>query len=364
MLLSSLKTGIVLLWICLLLPCSAFALEPQKPAHYQIWGYYPYWLQDEWRTIDLGLFDQILFFEIPIANGGVLAQTNGWPERWEGLIESAGLKRVRLQPTFTIFDNGEFERIFSNEARRALLLVEMLELVDKTDSGGLQLDFELFTPVSKTSADGFRQFLKSVKYALAERAKDLTLFVLTEDGAGLYDKATLANADYVVIQGYDAHWKGSANAGAVALLHGDSVDSWDASLKYYLSLGVPRSKILMSVPYFGYEWPTVNGEPNAPTRGAGYEISFAPLPVDSVPDVRTSAMARIGQYGLRRDKASGSPYYAYQDETGWHQGWFEDEVSLSAKFEFIRQQRLAGVAVFSLGYDGGHFEKLLQRYFR
>jgi len=46
------------------------------------------------------------------------------------------------------------------------------------------------------------------------------------------------------------------------------------------------------------------------------------------------------------------------------QGWFEDDASLSAKFDFVKKQRLAGIAVFSLGYDSGNFQPLLRRYFR
>jgi spore germination protein YaaH len=332
--------------------------------HYQIWGYYPYWMQDEWRKVDLGLYDRVLFFEIPVVSGGAVVEPNGWPVNWDELIVSAQKNGVKIQPTFTMFDAREFERIFSNEAQRTLLEVEMLALLDRVDCSGLQLDFEFFEAVSKTSSNGFHGFLKSLKQVLASKKKSLSLFVLTEDSAGLYDKTSLSYPDYLVIQGYDAHWKGGANAGSVAQLHGNSVDSWDSSLKYYLSLAVPRSKILMSVPYFGYEWPTVSDAPEALTRGVGREISYAPLPAGLVSEVASSALERIGQYGLRRDPATGSPYYAYQDATGWHQGWFEDDASLSAKFEFVKQQQLAGIAVFSLGYDGGNFQRLLRQHFR
>lgn len=337
-----------------------FHIEAQKPL--QIWGYYPYWLKDEWKKIDLKLYDQVLFFDIPISSDSHVLQSSGWPEKWQQLIAAA--KGTRLQPTFTLFDAKQFEQIFSNQHQRDRLQAEMTAMADQTACSGLQLDFEIFGTVSKASADGFRLFIKSLKHELDRRKKLLSLFVLTEDSAQLYDKKTLMNADYIVIQGYDAHWKGSSNAGPVALLHGSTADSWDSSLKHFLSLGVARNKILMSVPYYGYEWPTVSDAPGAPTRGAGREISFAPLPFGLVPEVATSATERIKQYGFKRDPESGSPYYVYKDDTGWHQGWFEDDASLSAKFEFIKKQQLAGVAVFSLGYDGGHFQDMLRRYFR
>lgn len=352
------RGGIALIMVALILYVGeAFV---RQPVHYQVWGYYPEWLKDEWQKIDLGLFDQVLFFDVPVSADGRMLQVSDWPKKWQSLIVAA--KGTRLQPTFTLFDGKAFERIFSDSKQRKLLQTGMLALAGQAD--GLQLDFEIFGAVSGASSEGYRLFLKSIKRELAVNGKKLSLFVLTEDSAGLYDSAALQNADYIVIQGYDAHWKGSPNAGSVAELHGASVDSWDSSLKHYLSLGVPRNKILMSVPYFGYEWPTISDAPGTPTRGAGREISFAPLPAGLVPEVVASAMARTGQYGVKRDPATGSPYYVFKDKTGWVQGWFEDETSLSAKFEFVRKERLAGVAVFPLGYDGENFQNLLRRYFR
>ncbi len=47
---------------------------------------------------------------------------------------------------------------------------------------------------------------------------------------------------------------------------------------------------------------------------------------------------------------SGTPYYAFQDELGWRQGWFEDAESLRAKYRFVRERGLGGVAIFPLAY--------------
>ena len=342
--------------------CSAF--EILKPTQYQIWGYYPYWIKGEWRKIDLALYDQLLFFEIPVHAGKIFLHSNGWPGNWKKLIAAAKKNGTRLQPTFTLFDAKEFEQIFSDKNQRKMLQAEMMALLDQADSSGLQLDFEIFDPVSVASVAGYRQFLSALKGELVSRQKALSLFVLSEDSAGLNDKNSLRAADFIVIQGYDAHWKESLKAGPVSQLHGRMAVSWESSLNHYLALDVPRNKILMSVPYFGYEWPTATEAVGALTRGVGSEISFAPLPANLVPEVKASALERIRQYGRKRDTTTGSPYYIFRDGTGWFQGWFEDKASLSAKFEFIKKQKLAGIAVFPLGYDGGNFQHLLRHYFR
>jgi len=334
------------------------------PVHYQIWGYYPHWIKDEWKKIDLRLFDRVFFFDIPVSVAGTVLETSDWPRNWQKLIVAAKEKGSRLQLTFTLFDAAVFERVFTNQNLQNTLKAQMLVLLDQADSGGLQIDFEIFSPVSDKSAEGFRLFLKTIKNDLANRKKSLTLFVLSHDRAGLYDKETIGRADFIVIQGYDIHWKESVNAGPITQLRGKLEGSWELSLEYYLSLGIPRNKIIMSVPYFGYEWPTVSNVPGAMTRAIGSEISFAPLPANLVPDVKASAMARIKQYGARRDATTGSPYYIFKDESGWYQGWYEDDKSLSAKFEYVKENRLAGIAVFPLGYDDGKMQNLLRSHFR
>jgi spore germination protein YaaH len=75
---------------------------------------------------------------------------------------------------------------------------------------------------------------------------------------------------------------------------------------------------------------------------------LAPRP-DVVPEL-TRAPAVAARWGLLRDPVSGSPYYVYADATGWRQGWFEDAQSLRAKYAFVREQGLGGVAIFPLAY--------------
>ena len=40
----------------------------------------------------------------------------------------------------------------------------------------------------------------------------------------------------------------------------------------------------------------------------------------------------------------------FRDESGWHQGWFEDATSLEAKYRFVREAGLGGIAVFPAAY--------------
>jgi len=216
----------------------------------------------------------------------------------------------------------------------------------------VHLDIEVYEDVSPTAVEGFRVFLAELRIALNKAPrKVLTAFVPA--GGTIYTDAEFAMLDAIIAQGYDVHWKESKNTGPVALLDGESQATWRTAAKLLAERSVAPNKILFSTPFYGYEWPTVSEEPRAATRGAAETVTYAHVPASILPDIRTNALARTRQHGLRRDMASGSPWYAFRDPEGWRQGWFDDAVSLAPRLDFVRKGGYRGVAVFVLGYDNG-----------
>jgi spore germination protein YaaH len=264
-----------------------------------------------------------------------------------------------------MFSAARFEHVFASPQRRRQLSTDLLLLA--VEAQGIQLDVEIFDRVSAQAVSGYRAFCAELRAGLSRQggSKSLTAFGVMGAAVDLYDRAALARLDHIVVQGYDSHHLESARAGPVAPLRGPYDITWESTMAHYLRLGAPRHKIVFGVPFYGYEWPTDSAAVGARTLGKGRETTYAALDVGLLPDIRTAARAQAALHGLRRDAASGSPYYAYQEPSGgWRQGWFEDEISLAAKFEFAKAQRLAGIAIFPVGYDDGAFDALLRRSFR
>ena len=92
------------------------------------------------------------------------------------------------------------------------------------------------------------------------------------------------------------------------------------------------------------------------------EVLLAP-PAGVMPEL-PRARDQVARHGARRDPESDTPYYAFQDATGWRQGWFEDAESLRAKYAFVREHGLGGVAVFPLAYGDGALWDDLREAFR
>lgn len=341
-----------------LLMLSACRAEPPVT----VFGYHAWWMGDAWHEVDLDVLDELLFFDLEVAPDGTVAEANGWPDRWLPMAARAQAQGTRIVPTFSLFDADIFTAVFTDPAAQDRLFAAVIEAVEAVGADGVHLDFELFEDVPDAARDAYAPFVQRVKDALGREAV-VSVYTLALDDFNRYDERALARAaDFLVVQGYDFHWRGSTHAGPNAALDGwDGLD-WAGVVARYDSLGVPRRQILMATPLFGYEWPTVDDTIGAETRGEGRIIAFENVR-ERVPETGVSVAERVASHGMRRDPASGSPYYAFEDETGWHQGWFDDPESLRAKFAFVREHGLGGVALFPLGYDGGATAELVREAF-
>lgn len=345
--------------------CSSMAAPtgplPTVGDRYFVSGYHPYWVGDAWDAYPFDALDRLYFFELEAGPDGAIADPHGWPDEWLGLIEKAQDSGVDIVPTLSMHGVQGFEALFGSPESTARLVEESLGLLRASPGlAGLHLDFEVFAPVSQDVRDGFTAFVAQLRRRMGEVDPSYTLsaFVLAFDDDDVYAERALAElVDYMVVQGYDYHSAGEPNTGPVAPLAGWGRLNWQRVVDRFLALGVPRRKLVMAVPLYGYEWPTDSDEPGATTRGQAVEIVLAPRP-EVVPELtRAPAVAEL--HGVRRDPISGSPYYVYRDQGGWHQGWFEDAESLRAKYEFVRAQGLGGVAIFPLAYgDPGHWSGL------
>ncbi|MEM8557505.1 MAG: glycosyl hydrolase family 18 protein [Bacteroidota bacterium] len=320
---------------------------------YVVLGYHPYWMGDAYEHARLDAIDELLYFELAIEANGTFANTHGWEDQGARMVQAAHRSGTRAAPSLTLFDAAIFTKLFTNPASVERLLEGTIAAVHAGQADGIHLDIELFEPVPPEARDAYSRFVADLDARLGP-GYTVTVFTLALDPADAYDEVAIAQAaDYLVVQGYDLHHQHGDTAGPIAGLRGWGRLNWHAVLDRYDQLRIPRRQLVMAVPYFGYEWPTVTGEPGAATTGPGEIVAYAPISA-RVPEIPGSAAQRAAAFGMQRDPVSGSPYYAYRDADGnWRQGWYEDIVSLTEKFDFVKSKGLGGVAVFPLGYDGG-----------
>jgi spore germination protein YaaH len=328
----------------------------------KVYGYFVWWTRGLWEDLDLSVYDKIFFFDVTPASDGSLREKNGYPEMWQRLVERADSFAVPVVPSMALLDADALQTLFVNAEHRNRLLQSSLSLIEESGGAGLHLDYEWFAPATDALRDGFHAYLD----ALAEEAVKqypkarLSIFVPAFQPQGMIDISRIPDAFAdVVVQGYDIHWLTSPVAGPLSPLHGWSGSNWHTIVRGMEQASLKRKRMFLTVPYYGYEWPTDSDAPGAATRGPAQVTTYGLLDPEHMPDLQLSSRERAERFGQRRDSVSGSPHYAFSDSTGWYQGWYEDPVSLAAKYRFVNEQGLAGVAVFPIGYDGGQLKRVL-----
>lgn len=341
--------------------------EPEVEDAFHVSGYHPYWMQDTWTAYEPSVYDEIYFFSIAIDSLGRIEERNGWPDRWFTMQQELSGRAIRVTPVVTLFSQAGFERLFGGAETSGELLGTLIGLLrDSPAVGGLQLDFEIYQPVPAEVRRNFTEFVARLRTEMRAVRPDsrLSLYMLAYDQSDVFDEAALQeHVDYFVVQGYDLFGRNDGRTGPVAGLEGWGNRNWRAIVERFRNLGVPGRKIVMSVPYFGYEWPATSDEPGSATTGAGVTLSYAPVDSALVPGTGRSAREEAERHGIRRDPASGSPYFAYRDSTGWRQGWFEDAESLGKKYAFVQEAGLRGVAVFPAAYGAAELRAVLREAF-
>lgn len=227
-------------------------------------------------------------------------------------------------------------KILSDEDLQNKVLDECILVMKKKGYRGLDIDFEYLGAENRERYNQFlvkaRTRLKPLGYllstALAPKTSELQVGVLYEGHDYEFQGKTV---DFIFFMTYEWGWtKGAPRAVA-------PLDEVSKVMEYATSV-VPKNKIMMGIPLYGYDWklPFIEGVTRATAISSQQAIVLA---------------SRYGAKILFDEKAA-SPYYNYVDETGIeHEVWFEDARSIQAKFDLVKSLGIRGFFYWVLGRD-------------
>ena len=164
-------------------------------------------------------------------------------------------------PTIQNYLGGKWDRatlgaILASSDLREKHAEALTQLVVQQAYAGIDIDYESKTADMRDNFTTFVQLLAS-KLHTAGKKLSITLAAKTSDSdnwsgpAGEDWRAIGAAADYLKVMAYDNHWDGSA-AGAIAPIN------WINSIATYAEANVPVQKVIIGLPWYGYDWQGTN----------------------------------------------------------------------------------------------------------
>jgi spore germination protein YaaH len=310
-----------------------------------VFGWNPYWVGTAYTSYNYNLLTTVGYFsyEVDTATGSY-TDIHFW--RTTNLIPLAHVSGVGVVLTVTNFGVTNNTAVLSSALKRQRLIDSIISLVQFRQADGVNIDFESVGSSQQSNLVTFMTALASQMHTRVPGSK-VSIDLPAVDWNNSFDITALNNVcDYMIVMGYDYYWSTAPNAGPCAPLQsGGFWGSYNVtnSVNTTLSRGAAAGKLLLGVPYYGYEWPTSTGSLNSTTTGTGTAYSYS--------TIKTYA----DTYGRIWDSYSLTPWYKYQSTT-WHQGWYDDSVSLGMKYDLVNTKNMAGIGIWALSYDGSNNE--------
>lgn len=238
------------------------------------------------------------------------------------------------------FTNNVLHQVLEDVKLRTKLIDEIVINMKMYDYDGVEIDFEGISGVDRAN---FTLFLSDLKKKLDEESYPLWIAVPAKtyddtksSWSGGYDYVAIGKiVDRIMIMSYDEHWSGGP-AGPVSSL------PWFEKVAAYANKSIPKDKVLMGLPLYGYDWPE-----------KGNARALLPVGIEKI----------VQQYGgqIEMDPISSTPYYRYTDQNGIkHVIWFDNNESLAKKVQVVQGYGFKGVGLWRLGYEKQDLWQVIQ----
>lgn len=257
----------------------------------------------------------------------------------EPLIRAA--RQARVAPLMVItnmeagggFSSDVARSILRNEGNQDKLINNVINNLKSKNYYGLDIDFEYIYPEDR---EYYNRFLRKVVSRLKPLGYTVTTALAPKTSADqkgvLYEAHDYpvhgALTNHVILMTYEWGYTYSPPQ-AVA-----PINEVRKVLNYAVT-AIPRNKILMGIPNYGYDWTLP------------YKEGTAARTVSNTGAVR---LALNENAAIKYDEKAQSPFFNYYDDNRrQHEVWFEDARSINAKLRVAHEYGLAGVSYWTIG---------------
>lgn len=277
-------------------------------------------------------------------------------------VNYAHQANIEVWATIRDFDGGinsydESYELLSYTSKRETLINQLVAEALQSNIDGINVDFE---KISDECGEHYIQFIRELSVRCRQNGLVLSVDNYVPKGFNMqYDRREQGIvADYVVIMGYDEHYAGSPEAGSVA-----SYDFVKEGIEETLK-EVPADKVISGIPFFTRLWEETPKTEEELASQKGTEEGEYAMKVESKAYGMTEAKDVVAQAGaeITWDDAAKQNYAKWESGGVTYEIWLEDEKSLEAKLDLMKQNKLAGTAAWALGLEDPNVWQLILKY--
>jgi spore germination protein YaaH len=327
-----------------------------------VFGFFPSWLYSDSiiQNIRFDLLTHIGIYSFNTEGSGILDAMNYWP--WTKLLGLARQNQVKIILTISSSNPDTIHKILINRVNQRKLFSNVLNLIISDTLQGVNVDFEDIYDKDKSAL--LNSFLQNFKDTLSVVNKNLELSFDSPsvNTSGLFDFQGMAQiCNYLFVMCYDYFGSWSSITGPSSPFSGGSPYIYN-SIMSTINIdykNVDPQKLIMGIPYYGNLWQTITNKPYATidsTTGSGKWISSP---------YYYQIISSYSQKEKVRDSISSTPFLTWQTVSYFNQLWYDDDSSLTEKYNFAIAKNLLGIGIWALGYDNGRQElwNLIQKKF-
>jgi len=309
---------------------------------HEIFGFAPYWTLPQSGGFDVNGMTTLAYFSVDANANGSLDQSDaGWngyeSQALADLVSRAHAAGDRVVLTVTCFDQGSLDAITSDPSAPARLSAALIQAVEAKNLDGVNIDFE-----GEGSADqqGLTNLVTQVSAAFktADPHYQVTMDTYASsagDPSGFYNIKALAPAvDGFFVMAYQLNLKATASSASPLT----STMFSDLTTVEQYSAAVDPAKIILGVPFYGYEWPTTDGTLTAQATGGANPITYGQVMASGHP--------------IYWDPVTQTAWTSYDQAGQWYEDFFEDPSSLYLEAQLAQFFHLEGLGIWALGFEG------------
>ncbi|MBM77356.1 MAG: hypothetical protein CL846_02635 [Crocinitomicaceae bacterium] len=311
-----------------------------------VYGWHPYWVGSTYQNYEWDLLSHFSYFsyEVNPVDGSPLT-TNGWNN---SSAVDAALASGNTKVTLTVSLFSDHSTFFNSSSAPQNLISSLINLVQTRGAHGVNIDFEGLPSAYKQQFATFMQNLSNQMHASIP-GSEVSTVLYAVDWNNVFDFTLMEPyVDQYIIMGYAYYYQGSSSTGPCDPLYqfGSTYNyTLSRTISDYLNKGCPKNKLILGLPYYGYQWPTSGNNIPSNTIGSGTAKTYK--------QIKNNVSGNYSQNNHFYDQDSYTDIFKFNDN-GFKQCFISLDDGFRKRLEHVNTTGIGGIGIWALGYDDGY----------